>query len=73
MRLAENILRHFGADKLPYLELKDFKNTSGLGPTKSCEIIACFELGKRLLKEKVAGLYLKPDYVWRELRDIRDQ
>jgi len=44
----------------------------GLGPTKACEIIACFELGKRLLKGKVAELYLKPEDVWKELRDIRD-
>ena len=72
LQLAESTLRHFGAEKLPYLELKDFKNIPGLGPTKACEIIACFELGKRLLKGKVAELYLKPEDIWKELKDIRD-
>jgi len=72
LQLAENTLRHFGAEKLPYLQFADFKNMPGLGPTKACEIIACFELGKRLLKGKVAELYLKPEDVWKELRDIRD-
>ncbi len=72
LQLAENTLRHFGAEKLPYLQFEDFKNMPGLGPTKACEIIACFELGKRLLKGKVAELYLKPEDVWKELKDARE-
>jgi len=71
LQLAENTLRHFGAEKLPYLQFEDFKNMPGLGPTKACEIIACFELGKRLLKGKIAGLYLTPEDIWKELKDIR--
>lgn len=54
---------------MPYDKLKTF---SGLGPVKACEIIACFELGKHLLKGKTAGLYLKPEDVWKELKEIRD-
>jgi DNA repair protein RadC len=72
INLANNVLKKFKAENLPkatYQELKDF---SGLGPAKACEIIACFELGKRLLKGKIVDLYLKPEDVWKELRDIRD-
>lgn len=48
------------------------KDYPGLGPAKACEIIACFELGKRLLKGKKARIYLKSKEVWEELKDIRD-
>ncbi len=70
--LANKILKKYKAENLPnstYSELKEF---SGLGPAKACEIIACFELGKRLLKGKIAQLYLKPEEVFKELKDIRD-
>lgn len=43
-----------------------------MGPAKACEIIACFELGKRLLKNKNAEIYLKPEDVWEELKDSRN-
>jgi DNA repair protein RadC len=35
-------------------------------------IVACFELGKRLLKDKKAKIYLKPKEIWEELKDLRD-
>lgn len=70
--LANKILKKYKAENLPGLDYKELKDVKGLGPAKACEIIACFELGKRLLKGKVAGLYLKPEDVWKELKDIRD-
>lgn len=70
--LANKILKKYKAENLPSLSYDELKSFDGLGPAKACEIIACFELGKRLLKGKVAGLYLKPEDVWRELKDIRD-
>jgi len=72
VELANKVLRKFSKDELPNLTFNDLKDYPGLGPAKACEIIACFELGKRLLKGKVAGLYLKPEDVWRELKDIRE-
>jgi DNA repair protein RadC len=48
------------------------RSVSGLGPAKACEIVACFELGKRLLKEKPAALYLKPEDIWEKLKDYRE-
>ena len=69
--LSNKILKKFKAENLPAISFDDLKSFPGLGPAKACEILACFELGKRLLKGKVAGLYLKPEDVYRELRDIR--
>lgn len=70
--LANKILKHFKVENLPVVSFDDLKAFPGLGPAKACEILACFELGKRLLKGKAAGLYLKPEDVYKELRDIRE-
>jgi len=72
VELAGKISKRFRADKLPHLTFDELKDYPGLGPAKACEIVACFELGKRLLKGKKARIYLKPKEVWEELKDIRD-
>lgn len=72
IELANKILKRFSKDELPNLTFNDLKDYSGLGPAKACEIIACFELGKRLLKDKKAEIYLKPKEIWEELKDLRD-
>ncbi len=72
IELANKILKRFGKDELPNLTFNDLKDYPGLGPAKACEIIACFELGKRLLKDKKAEIYLKPKEIWEELKDLRD-
>jgi DNA repair protein RadC len=72
VELANKILKKYKAENLPNLAYEELKVFSGLGPAKACEIIACFELGKRLLKGKSASLYLKPEDVWKELKEIRE-
>jgi len=72
IELANKILKKFSKDELPNLTFNDLKDYSGLGPAKACEIIACFELGKRLLKDKKAEIYLQPKEIWEELKDLRD-
>ena len=72
IELANKILKRFSKDELPNLTFNDLKDYSGLGPAKACEIVACFELGKRLLKDKKAEIYLKPKEIWEELKDLRD-
>lgn len=72
LELANKILKIFKAENLPNAAYDELKGFSGLGPAKACEIIACFELGKRLLKGKAAGLFLKPEDVWKELKEIRE-
>jgi DNA repair protein RadC len=72
IELANKILKRFSANELPNLTYNDLKDYPGLGPAKACEIVACFELGKRLLKDKKAEIYLTPKDVWEELKDLRD-
>ena len=72
VELANKILKKFGANDLPNLTFEKLKDYHGLGPAKACEIVACFELGKRLLKDKKAEIYLKSEDVWEELKDLRD-
>ncbi len=69
--LANKILKTYKAENLPNLTYDNLKNFSGLGQAKACEIVSCFELGRRLLQEKGTKFYLKPEDVWRELKDIR--
>ena len=72
IELANKILKRFSKDVLPNLTFNDLKDYPGLGPAKACEIVACFEIGKRLLKDKKAEIYLKPKEIWEELKDLRD-
>lgn len=70
--LSNKVLTKFSGKGLTTANFKELKSTFGLGETKSCEIIACFELGRRLLKNKQSILILTPKDVWNELKDIRD-
>lgn len=73
VELANKILKKFKSDDLPIASLQELKSTYGLGSAKACEIVACFELGRRLLKNKKSVLLLSPHDVWNELKDLRDQ
>ncbi len=70
VELAESILRSFSGKGLVDAPVSELAQVYGLGEAKACEIVACFELGKRLLKDKKAVLLMKPEDVARELRDI---
>jgi DNA repair protein RadC len=72
VEMAKKILKKFSKDGLGKASFSDLKNTFGLGSAKACEIVACFELGRRFLQNKKCQIYLSPEDVWQELRDIRD-
>jgi len=72
VELAGKILRKFNGSDLAKASFKELKNTFGLGSAKACEIIACFELGRRFLQNKQSVLLLSPQDVWEQLKDIRD-
>ncbi len=71
LEMSRRILRKFGNGKLAEATFHDLKKTHGIGPASACQLIATFELGKRLLKGKPAKLYLAPKDVWKSLQDIR--
>ena len=70
--LAGRVIRNCKSENLPSVSYAEIRKISGIGPAKACEILACFELGRRLLKGKVSSLFLKPEDVWKELKDIRE-
>src|SRR3989338_8262252 len=72
VELANRILKRFSGNQLALLSAEDLDQAIGLGPAKACEIVACFELGKRLLKNKKSELFLSPKDVWDELKEIRN-
>lgn len=71
VELSKKILQKFSNSGLAKAGIKDLKSTFGLGAAKACEIVACFELGRRLLQNKKSTLILSPKDVWQELKDIR--
>lgn len=72
VELSNKILKKFSGNNLTEAGVKELKSTTGLGVAKACVIVACFELGKRLLKEKKSELILSPEDVWNQLKDIRN-
>ena len=70
--LSQKILKTLGAESLPKAAVSDLKKLHGLGTSKACEIVACFELGRRLLNNKKSALLLSPADIWQELKDIRN-
>lgn len=72
VELSKKIFNKFPKNSLSNASFEKLENTFGLGKTKACEILACFELGRRLLKDKPHKLLLTPNDVHREMKDYRN-
>jgi DNA repair protein RadC len=54
IQLGREVLRHFGSlHALGSAQLEELKSCPGLGPAKSCQLAAAFELGARLAREQI--------------------
>jgi len=71
LKLSQKILQKFKNEKFVNITISELKTIHGLGTAKACEIIACFELGKRILKDKKSYILLSPKDVWERMEDIR--
>ena len=71
LKLAQKILQKFENEKFVNISIDELKTIHGLGPVKACEILACFELGRRMLKGKKTSILLTPKDVWERMEDIR--
>ncbi|MDP2642685.1 MAG: DNA repair protein RadC [Candidatus Peregrinibacteria bacterium] len=71
LKLSQKILQIFEKEKFVDASIDDLKNIDGLGSAKACEIIACFELGRRMLIGKKSSILLSPKDVWERMEDIR--
>lgn len=71
LKLAQKVLKNFPNNKLSDTNIDQLVKISGIGSTKACQLVACFELGRRLLKKKENISVISPKQIWEELRDIR--
>jgi DNA repair protein RadC len=71
LKLAQKILQKFENEKFVDVGIEELKKIHGLGTAKACEVLACFELGKRLLKGKKSSILLSPKDAWERMEDIR--
>ena len=71
LKLSQKILEKFGNEKFVNLSIENLKTVHGIGSAKACEILSCFELGRRMLKGKKTSILLSPKDVWERMEDIR--
>lgn len=71
LKLAQKILQKFEKEKFANITINNLKNIHGIGSVKAGEIIACFELGRRMFKGKKSSILLSPKDVWERMEDIR--
>ncbi len=71
IELSNQILKLFGTEKIKQITIDDLKKIKGLGNVKAVEIIACMELGRRLLKDTQPLEAVSPQAVFDSLKDIR--
>lgn len=72
VEIATQLLQKFGNAKIVDATIQELAATTGLGRVKAGEIVACFELGRRMLKERKHQLMMTAEDVWKALQDIRD-
>ena len=70
IELAKEIVKIVSYD-INNIDIEKISKVKGIGPTKATEIVACFEIGKRYLKDKKRSIILTPEEVWKELREFR--
>lgn len=72
LSLARTIIKKISLHLLTSASFQELKQIPGIGSTKASQLVACFELGKRLLIHKKISLILRPKEVWEQMIDIRD-
>ena len=72
LELSREILKRWREPGLGSATLDELTQIRGLGRVKAGEIVACLELGRRVLKDKQAVLLLTPKDVWERMVDVRE-
>jgi DNA repair protein RadC len=71
IELAKKVLQKYKAKEVSSVTVEQLKDIHGLGTAKACEIVACFELGRRMLKDKPSIVHLTAKDVWERMADVR--
>jgi len=74
IKIASRILHKYDLKELINLSLKDWKEISGIGETKAIQIIAAFEMGRRVFEgeEKEVGIIDSTEKILNLLNGIRN-
>lgn len=72
VEIAKQLLQKFGSAKIADASVQELAAGVGLGRVKAGEIVACFELGRRILQERKHYLHMSAEDVRDRLQDIRD-
>ena len=72
IEVAAKVLQQFANEKIAGATVQELAAGTELSMIKACEVVACFELGRRILHEHKHTLYMTAQDVWQALQDIRD-
>jgi DNA repair protein RadC len=74
LQMAKSIVKNYDEKKLLNATYQELKNIHGVGPAKAVQILAAFEVGKRLYKEKEkSDVYINsPEDAVEEVKEIRE-
>lgn len=71
LEVAKSVIKKFSGVRLASATVSELTKVKGVGEVKALELVACFELGCRLLKDKQVALVLSPRAVWERMEDLR--
>ncbi|MBI5167456.1 MAG: DNA repair protein RadC [candidate division NC10 bacterium] len=70
LQVAEGLLKKYGGKSLPQIDLEELMQNKGLGKARACQLLACFELGRRLLvKQEEEFVIRSPEDVYEATKD----
>lgn len=72
LEVAHNLLAHRSLAQLPHCSVQELQAFTGIGAAKASQLLASFELGKRIQMQPVLS-YLSPQTVWQETQDIHSK
>ena len=73
LQMAERIVTFLNQVNLPTISVDQIMNSLKIGKSKACSLVACLEMGRRILNGKEHQLLLSPKDAWSQLYDIREQ
>lgn len=71
LEVAERLLKKYGGEHLVELSLTELSTNLGVGKAKASQLVACFELAKRLLKREEDEAIKGPEDVYELTKEIR--
>lgn len=73
LELAGRLLKRHGGKELPKLSVDDLREIKGVGVAKACQLVACFELARRLLakEDEEEAIIRKPQDIYTLTKDLQ--